>query len=105
MRERGYNQSLLLSEAFVANDKSNALSCAGDILKRKDDTEHQARIKDKGKRAENVRGAFTCDGKIPYASLIILIDDVITTGSTIAEARKTLQNSGAKYVYVVALAH
>lgn len=36
---------------------------------------------------------------------ILLVDDIVTTGSTVGEAKKVLMEAGAKSVFVIALAH
>jgi len=56
----------------------------------------------------NIRDAFAIQperrGLIYQTPNIILIDDVVTSGSTIKEAVKILKEAGAKKVYVLALA-
>lgn len=52
-------------------------------------------------RVENLRNAFGVNQKI--TGDVILIDDVITTGSTMSSAAKTLKLAGAKSVIAVAL--
>lgn len=53
-------------------------------------------------RARNVIGCFKYNGNL-HGRNIVLIDDVITTGSTVKECVKTLKNAGADNVYVVVL--
>jgi ComF family protein len=55
------------------------------------------------KRAFNVRGKFVADKRIVNGMKILLLDDVLTTGSSVSEAAKTLKRAGAAVVDVVTL--
>ena len=58
------------------------------------------------KRRENLAGAFSLAHPELVANRnIMLLDDVITTGSTVEEIRGVLLQAGAKQVLAVALAH
>lgn len=54
-------------------------------------------------RINNVKGKYACDADVDGLK-VLLIDDVITTGSTVSECAKMLKNRGAKAVYVWAIA-
>ena len=54
-------------------------------------------------RALNVKGKFEINCDVSGKRLI-LIDDVVTTGSTVGECAKILKENGAKAVYVLAIA-
>jgi predicted amidophosphoribosyltransferase len=54
---------------------------------------------------ENVRGAFLASSAASITGrAVLLVDDVMTTGATAAEAAKTLRAAGAKSVAVAILA-
>ena len=89
-RERGYNQALEIARVIGART-GVPLLCRG--LSRVRATPPQAALP-WTERAKNVRGAFACD--IDLSGLAIaLVDDVMTTGASLAEAAKVLKASGA----------
>jgi ComF family protein len=53
-------------------------------------------------RPANVRGAFVARGEVPAE--VVLVDDVVTTGSTLAAAASALYDAGARHVIGVAIA-
>ena len=100
-RRRGFNQSELLARP-VARALGTPLETR--ILVRWRDTDSQI---GKGTRARrrNVRGAFRCRRRGRPAGLrVLLVDDVLTTGSTVSEAARALRGGGARGVWVGALA-
>ena len=106
-RERGYNQAELLGDKLMELDEENGdFKLGKNILIKTKETEHQARIKDRQDRLKNLSGSFTI--KNPEAikgKNIILVDDVTTTGATLAEAKKTLKQFGAKKIIAFTVAH
>ena len=103
LRERGYNQAWELTKRLGA-----ALRCPVDatLLLRVKDTPHQLAFPPE-QRAGNVRAAFAIEPK-RRAELqgrsITLVDDVMTTGATVAEAARTLLQAGASEVSVWVIA-
>src|SRR3989344_4384067 len=95
---RGFNQSALLGEALANRLR---LSFRGDVLVRIKDTPSQVSLK-KGERAKNIKGAFSAKKLI--GEDVLLVDDVLTTGSTVLEAAKELKKSGAGQVWVLGFA-
>ena len=89
-RERGYNQSKILAENIA---KKLDLKCLGVFQKLKD-TKFQVGLK-KNQREINLKDTFKVT-KVPEK--IIIVDDVITTGTTISELVKTAKKSGIKKV-------
>ena len=71
------------------------------LLKRKKITKYQWQL-NKKQRAANVKGAFTVNSDV-LGLKILLVDDIITTSSTVTECAHTLLSSGADRVDVYAL--
>lgn len=100
-RWRGFNQAQILAECFQTIS-GNSLS--DDIYRRKD-TGAQVKTTQRLHRILNLENAFNLkNGKDVKDKTIILIDDVITTGSTVKEAARTLKLEGAKSVFIWSLA-
>jgi ComF family protein len=97
---RGYNQSAALARALAAQ---LGLPCRPSCLRRVRHTPQQA-SQSVAARRENVRGAFQARGRLADGPTVLLVDDVLTTGSTAAEAARALRDAGAKRVVVAVLA-
>jgi len=99
LRERGFNQSLLLSK-FIS-DKTG-ITLIADGLVKNSETHSQIGLSAK-ERAANLRRAFGTRKSFTGMSLL-LVDDVMTTGTTVNECTKQLLKAGAEDVMVLALA-
>lgn len=101
LKRRGYNQSALLARALA---RQLHLPQAEDVLLRVRNTPSQTEFGREG-RLRNMHGAFACvrpgcvKGKI-----ILLIDDVATTGATLEGCAEALKEAGAKKVMAYTLA-
>jgi ComF family protein len=105
-RERGFNQNELVIKEIISCDTKNVFSFSFNVLKKIKHTPPQSSIKNRSKRLKNLNGCFTItQSNLIYNKNIILIDDVVTTGSTLAEARSVLLSAGAKNVQTIAIAH
>jgi len=99
--ERGFNQASLISVFFQKFLHFPIVN----LLIRKKETLAQAQLESSGKRYQNVRGAFqVVNRKHLNNKNVILVDDVVTSGSTVKEVVRVLKEAGAKKVYVLALA-
>ena len=102
MRERGYNQSELLAKVIATECD---LELNSGVLKRTVKTAPQVSFRNLKERAGAMAGAFELN-KLVYIKgrSILLIDDVVTTGSTVNSCTKALKSAGAARVEVCAFA-
>ncbi len=104
LRERGFNQALLLICRWPRVAGEPRVPVDGGVLVRTRATAPQAGL-DRRARRSNIAGAFVVqrpervDGR-----RLLLVDDVITTGATVGECARVLKQSGAERVDVLALA-
>ncbi|CAB5079468.1 Competence protein F homolog, phosphoribosyltransferase domain; protein YhgH required for utilization of DNA as sole source of carbon and energy [Olavius algarvensis associated proteobacterium Delta 3] len=105
LRQRGFNQSCLLIRHWPHNaDWAAVTEPSTDWLVRTRWTRSQTGLRRKERRA-NICGAFSLQGRPPLASKnVLLIDDVYTTGATVAECARVLLDGGARRVDVLTLA-
>lgn len=98
LRQRGFNQSLLLAEELGEFLKIKV----ADVLTREQDTQKQSRL-NRRERIRNMRDIFTVKGSV-RGRKIILIDDILTTGATAGECTGVLLRAGAAKVGVLTVA-
>lgn len=114
-KERGYNQVELLVDEVYLLDKEKLFSIRKDILVRSIHTERQT-LKNRYERLQYGQDIFSINNNLlksmPDQELnklkkmqLIVVDDVITTGSTIKEAMNALRNSGFNNIRVISVAH
>ncbi len=92
--ERGFNQSALIAKAF---SKKTGIPFRSDVLKKTVHTPTQVGL-NADQRRENLSGVFAAEDMFVKGQRILLIDDVMTTGSTFAECSAVLLDAGAKTV-------
>ena len=98
--ERGFNQSHEIGR-FAA--LLVGLPCEPELLRRARATRPQVGLA-RAERIENLRGAFRAEARGIKGRRVALLDDVVTTGSTAAEAASALLAAGAAAVDVWAVA-
>ena len=101
MRERNYNQAALLAEGLAARIGRRY---DGRSVKRVVQTETQTHLH-AAERRENMRGAFAVVRPEWIRSrTVLLVDDVMTTGSTLDACARALTKAGARRVWAVTVA-
>lgn len=97
VRERGYDHVLLITK-HLASRRRRPVS---QILKRNNSfTQHHANRNERQKQAAD---AYRMEGVVDPTKVYILVDDILTTGSTMKEAALVLKNAGAT-VWVAVIA-
>ncbi len=117
-KNRGYNQAEIIARSFVRGCTATysrgwtayvavqPLLLKTNIIYKNKNTIPQARLTNRNRRLQNIKNAFSIKNKEQIKDkIIIVIDDVTTTGGTINEIIKLLKKSGAKKVIGFAVAH
>ena len=113
-RERGYNQCELILNEIEKSDSQKFFIFNKNLLERVRHTSRQT-LKDRRERLESIQAIFAVNEKALAALantnpnlngfFVVVIDDVITTGSTMRDAIGTLRNAGFKNTYGLSFAH
>ena len=99
-RERGFNQAALLAELLAGRVGSPVFPVLERIRYTTTQTAH-----DRAERIDNLRDAFRLRKKANVRELrVLLIDDVLTTGSTLSECARILKQAGAISVHAATAA-
>jgi ComF family protein len=101
-RWRGFNQARLIAERVLPALPRARLDLS---LLRIRPTRTQSRLENAAARRANVRGAFAVEPGADFdGQTVLLIDDVVTSGGTVAECARALIRAGASTVDVMAVA-
>jgi ComF family protein len=95
LKERGYNQAQEVCEFAAAQ---LGYTCLPQALKREVYSHSQVGLSAQ-ERKKNVAGVFSASSDLVSGRTILLVDDVCTTGSTLAECAQALKAAGALQVY------
>lgn len=100
-KNRGFNQTEIIAE-FLSNYLD--IPIINNLIKVKE-TKSQASLRKGYERYRNIKDSFgVIGGNGTHGRNIILIDDVLTTGSTLKEASKTLKENNSILVYAITIA-
>jgi len=98
---RGYDQAMLLALATALELQEVAV----ETLEKPNDIRAQSELGGRVERSANISGAYVAaDPELVGGKRILLIDDIVTTGSTLSECAKVLLSAGANSVVCAALA-
>ena len=100
---RGYNQAEVLARAV---SPLVDMPVVDGIIFRVKKRRPQSRLS-KSRRAANIRSVFALSAELDsnLCRRVVLVDDVVTSGQTLFEARRTLQAGGFEVVGAIAIAH
>jgi len=103
-RRRGFNQAELIARAALKRLAVSGIELAADLLVRQRITVSQIGLT-RPQRAENIREAFRVEHPEKIAGrCVLLVDDVLTTGTTASECARVLGKAGAEKVWVATVA-
>jgi competence protein ComFC len=100
MIERGYNQSELLARQITAE---RGIPCLPDAAWRERYTRPQVGL-NRDERLQNVMNAFNADSGQCRGRIVLIVDDVLTTGATLSACAAALLEAGAAGVYGLTVA-
>lgn len=102
LMERGFNQSKIITDEMSKMLTKKSLN---NVLIKSKNNKRQSELHVKDRKS-NVLGAYKVKNeKTIRGKVILLIDDVYTTGSTLNECARTLKRAGAKKVIAVTVAY
>lgn len=102
LRKRGYDQARLLAEEACRLWDTRPVQ----LLEKCVDTPAQSGLSEPAARRANVLGVFDVVSDAEVAGKrVLLVDDICTTGATLAECARVLRDAGAVEVVCVAVAH
>jgi ComF family protein len=100
LETRGYNQVGLVAQPLAYE---MGWRYEPQALRKTRETRSQVGL-NLSQRRENVNNAYQADSRIVYGCRVLLMDDVATTGSTIAACTEALRSAGAEDVFVLTIA-
>lgn len=100
-KSRGFNQAELLARSLATRLQLPYQN----LLTRTQQTKAQAQLTKDERLSHYAEQLFVCHNDLATNQSILLIDDVLTTGATLAACATALKQAGATNVYGLALAH
>lgn len=99
MRVKGFDHSKLIAKELATKRSLRSMN----LIARKKST--MLHLLDKKERTQEIKKIYAVNASTRIkGATFLLVDDIITTGATIAECSRQLKKAGAKQVFVVALA-
>ncbi|MBI3632525.1 MAG: ComF family protein [Candidatus Vogelbacteria bacterium] len=106
LKERGFNQAEIIAREIVIYDYGKSFVPENSVLTKTKHTTSQVETKNKTDRMRNLRGAFSLNHpELIKDKIVILLDDVTTTGATMEECTKVLKRAKPRKIIKLALAH
>lgn len=98
---RGFNQAEVLADELSSR---LGVPVVNDVMSRTRRRRPQSRLSEQ-QRSRNIAGVFAVDSPAEAGECLVLVDDVITSGQTVFEARRVLTAAGYTVPAVMAVAH
>ena len=95
LADRGYNQAFLIAKELSAR---TGIPVREDLIARIKKTAAQKELTFEERR-RNIQDAFACSGNEKAPSIVVVVDDIFTTGSTLGTIASILKEQGAEKVY------
>jgi len=99
--ERGYNQAMYIAKGL---SKISEIKINGTVVKRVKNTLSQTKLSNNERKGNMSKAFKVTNSKNIQGKNIIIIDDVITTGTTVIELAKVLKENGANKVFSLSVA-
>jgi len=104
LRQRGFNQAELIARAMLKHQPRGRMALSCRVLHRRRNTGSQIGLS-RDQRLHNLRGAFAAEKtELISGREVLLVDDVLTTGTTVSECARVLQRAGATRIWVATVA-
>jgi ComF family protein len=100
MKDRGYNQAAILAYPISIH---LGVPMIQNLILRTKTTESQVHL-NHAERMSNLQNAFSARKSQRRFRKVLIVDDVITTGSTINDCARAILESGAEEVYGISVA-
>lgn len=100
LQERGFNQAEIIAKSFC---QLTGYELNSQVLVRTRETKAMFNLNSLEERAKNLQGAFRVGHKLPRHP-ILLVDDIYTTGTTVKESVRILEQKKIKFIGVAAVA-
>ena len=102
IRKRGFDHAGFLSESW---QKFFPDSQAVKLITKTKETKTQAKTPSKKVRGLNIAGSFEASEINLLGACVFIVDDIVTTGETLREARRALEKQNAASVYAITISH
>ncbi len=103
LNHRGFNQAELIAHALCVAQSASEIFVETDVLLRTRNTAPQAGATEK-QRTKQLKGAFQVVRNVDPDAVYVIIDDVITTGSTVGECVRAMRQAGARNLCALTIA-
>lgn len=104
--KRGFDQGQIILESLEKADTTKRFKYASELLSYNKEVIQQSLTKSKLERLINMGDAFKCpQPQLIQNKTIIIMDDVCTTGATLLDAKRAIEEAGARKVYLMAISH